>query len=194
MLAEFALIFTLMSRKHRFFMALLPPQPIQDYASNIKQYFADRYASQAALRSPPHITLQSPFEWTNSDMLRLEEALAEFAIACPPIPITLEGFAAFPPRVIYINVLKTPALLTLQYDLSNYCESKLGIIDPVNKQRPFAPHLTVAFRDLTKPNFKAAWPEFQNQSVHFEFMATQITLLLHSSQQWTVYRDFPFSA
>jgi len=30
----------------------------------------------------------------------------------------------------------------------------------------FSPHMTVAFRDLTRQNFKAAWPEFQQRQLH----------------------------
>lgn len=31
-----------------FFIALLPPQEIQDYANQIRQYFSDHYASRGA--------------------------------------------------------------------------------------------------------------------------------------------------
>jgi 2'-5' RNA ligase len=50
----------------RFFIALLPPQMIQDYANQIKQYFAEQYTSQGAQKSPPHITLQPPFVWEDA--------------------------------------------------------------------------------------------------------------------------------
>jgi len=51
------------------------------------------------------------------------------------VPVTLNGFGAFPPRVIYINVLKTQELLTLQTDLMAHLETLLGIVDPVSKTR-----------------------------------------------------------
>ncbi|WP_216351346.1 hypothetical protein [Leptolyngbya sp. 'hensonii'] len=37
--------------KLRLFVALLPPKPVQEYATQIKQHFADRYQSRAALKS-----------------------------------------------------------------------------------------------------------------------------------------------
>jgi 2'-5' RNA ligase len=49
-------------------------------------------------------------------------------------------------RVIYINVVKTPELLALQKDLMACVEASLGIVHQVSKTRPFAPHMTVAFR------------------------------------------------
>ncbi|MEH2233596.1 MAG: 2'-5' RNA ligase family protein [Nostoc sp.] len=176
----------------RFFIALLPPQDIQDYANEIKQYFADRYASSGALKSPPHITLQPPFEWADANLPRLEASLKEFASEQQQVAITLKGFNAFAPRVIYINVVRSQKLLTLQADLMAYTESNLQIVDKVSKTRPFAPHLTVAFRDLTKQNFKAAWPEFENRQLHFEFTADKLTLLLHDGKRWNIKREFAF--
>ncbi|PHM09570.1 2'-5' RNA ligase family protein [Nostoc sp. 'Peltigera malacea cyanobiont' DB3992] len=176
----------------RFFIALLPPQDIQDYANEIKQYFADRYTSSGALKSPPHITLQPPFEWADDNLSLLEASLKEFASEQQQVAITLKGFNAFAPRVIYINVVRSQELLTLQAHLMAYTESNLRIVDKVSKTRPFAPHLTVAFRDLTKQNFKAAWPEFENRQLHFEFTADKLTLLLHDGKRWNIKREFAF--
>ncbi|MEH2096172.1 2'-5' RNA ligase [Nostoc sp. 'Peltigera membranacea cyanobiont' 213] len=176
----------------RFFVALLPPQDIQDYANEIKQYFADRYASSGALKSPPHITLQPPFEWENANLPLLEASLEEFASGQQPVAITLRGFDAFSPRVIYINVVRSQELLTLQTDLMAYIESNLAIVDEVSKTRPFAPHITVAFRDLKKQDFQAAWPEFQKRQLHFEFTADKLTLLLNDGKRWDIKREFAF--
>jgi 2'-5' RNA ligase len=144
-----------------YFIALLPPQEIQDYANQIKQYFADKYASSHAQKSPPHITLQPPFEWEDTDIPLLEEHLKTFALRQNPIPITLNGYAAFIPRVIYIDVVRSSELLTLHQNLMSYLETNLGITDKVGQTRPFVPHMTVAFKDLTRQNFQAAWSEFR---------------------------------
>nr|WP_275974002.1 2'-5' RNA ligase family protein [Argonema galeatum] len=168
----------------------MPPQEIQDRANEIKQYFADRYNSRHAQKSPPHITLQPPFEWASDSVTVLVDSLSGFASTRQTIPITLSGFDAFSPRVIYINVLKKPELLTLQADLMNYMETSLGIVDPVSKGRPFSPHMTVAFKDLTRQNFHAAWPEFQARSLQFEFSADALTLLIHDGTRWNIYSEF----
>lgn len=176
----------------RYFIALLPPQAIQDAASQVQQHFAERYASRKAQNSPPHITLQPPFEWSVEQVLTLEQYLSDFASNQKSILVGLSGFAAFPPRVIYINVLKTSELITLQTDLAVCLGSKLGIVDPVSKSRAFKPHLTVAFRDLTRANFKAAWAEFQHQPFEFQFTAPALTLLTHNGQRWNAIADFSF--
>lgn len=178
--------------QRRFFIALLPPQDIQDYANEIKEYFAQSYDSRHAQKSPPHITLQPPFEWHLDNVSVLEQCLQTFAETRTLVPVTLNGFGAFVPRVIYINVLKTPELLAVQKDLMTYLETSLGIVNSVSKSRPFAPHLTVAFKDLTRQNFRAAWREFERRQLEFEFVASQLTLLVHDGKRWNVCTEFPF--
>jgi 2'-5' RNA ligase len=96
--------------KQRFFIALVPPSDIQQQITQIKLYFAEHYNSRGALNSPPHVTLQPPFDWPVADVPQLEESLRAFAATQSPIPVTLSGFAAFAPRVIYADVLTLPAL------------------------------------------------------------------------------------
>jgi 2'-5' RNA ligase len=180
-----------MSQTPLFFMALLPPQAIQDEVTRVKQHFADRYASRGALRSPPHITLQPPFIFDPDKISTLALALQQFATNFAPVTIQLAGFAAFPPRVIFINVLTTPALLTLQRSLADVLEKNLKIVDPQAKLRPFTPHLTVAFRDLTPPNFAQAWEEFRDRPYQADFAVDRLTLLRHDRHCWTVHADFP---
>lgn len=175
---------------NRYYIAIVPPQDIQDYANRVMQDFADNYASCGAQKSPPHITLQSPFEWANENITFLEEYLTNFAFTQKPVPIRLNGFGAFAPRVIYINVEKNRELLALQSDLTLYIEEKFQIIDANSKNRPFVPHMTVAYRDLTKQNFKTAWLKYENQQVYFEFVAGSLTLLQHDSKRWNIQTQF----
>jgi 2'-5' RNA ligase len=175
----------------RFFVALIPPQHIFDYTNQVKQHFADNYKSRGALKSPPHITLQPPFEWDEANVTQLEQHLKSFVSHQECVPVTLKGYGAFPPRVIYIDVLQTHELMTLQANLMIYIE-KLNICDPTAKTRPFTPHMTVAFRDLTKQNFQAAWQVFEHRQVNFEFIANSISLLLHDGKRWNVLSQFEF--
>ncbi|MFS8805191.1 2'-5' RNA ligase family protein [Synechococcus sp. R55.6] len=87
--------------KQRLFLALLPPPALQEQVTAIKQQFAEQFASQAALRSPPHITLVPPFEWPSSDLPALTGSLEAFAKQQTPVAIQLSGFGAFAPRVIF---------------------------------------------------------------------------------------------
>lgn len=176
----------------RFFIALLPPETIQAEITEIKQIFKDRYNSGAALRSPPHITLQPPFQWPLAEIPRLHRQLQEFVPTLAPLPISLSGFAAFPPRVIFVDVHLTPALAALQQDLGEHLRQTLQIEDPQAKTRPFHPHMTVAFRDLTVKQFKLAWSEFQSRPYDRHFLAADLTLLSHDGRRWLVSNTYPF--
>lgn len=179
--------------KQRFFIALVPPLDIEQHITQIKLYFAEHYNTRGALNSPPHVTLQPPFEWLAANVPKLEESLNLFSANRLPIPVTLSGFAAFAPRVIYVDVVKSPALLEIQKDLMSYIEANLGIVDRVSQTRPFVPHITVAFRDLTQENFQAAWLEFSGRELDFEFTAAALTLLLHDGSRWNISNNFPLN-
>jgi 2'-5' RNA ligase len=176
--------------KQLYFIALLPPAEIQTVVTEIKQHFAKVYNSKAALKSPPHVTLQPPFHWEKEQLFYLEKVLAEFVKSESAIPMVLDGFSAFRPRVIYVNVLKTPELLTIQTKLTTHLESTLGIVHRTAKTRPFAPHMTVGFKDLTKTNFYRAWEEFKEQKIYFQFTVSNLTLLTHNGRCWEIYREF----
>lgn len=176
----------------RFFIALLPPPSVGQLAEGIKQRFAEVYQSRAAQKSPAHITLQPPFDWLTADLPRLTQHLEDFARSQPPIPLVLDGFGAFKPRVIFIKVKTTPELLSLQENLTKFLESALGIVDKASKNRLFTPHITLAYRDLTKPNFSQAWSEFASQPFAFEFTVSQLTLLMHDGQRWQISQEWFF--
>ena len=178
----------------RFFIALLPPESIRTEVTEIKQYFKEHYQSTAALRSPPHITLQAPFQWSLSQIPQLHQQLKTFIQPYSPLPITLSGFAAFSPRVIFIDVHRTPELVTLQRELSDHLQRTLQIEDPKAKTRTFRPHMTVAFRDLSVKSFKLAWPEFRDRAYERQFRATDLTLLSHDGRRWLVSTTYPFGS
>lgn len=173
----------------RYFIAFIPPQPIQDYASQLIQALGDRYHTRTA-QAPPHITLQPPFLWSSNATSQLEECLSSFAHNQVQIPIVLSGFGAFAPRVLFINVLKTVKLLQIQAGLMAYLEQNLGIIDPVAQRRPFSPHLTIASRNLNRQTFAQAWSELEPQQVEFEFLGDRLVLLIHDGQGWQVQTEF----
>lgn len=175
-----------------FFFALLPPPALQAELTALKQEFAERFASRHALKSPPHITLFPPFQWPLDRVAQFDD-LAELARQHPAIALTLSGFGAFVPRVIYARPLTTPALVALHRDLHQFLADRFDLVDPMAAKRPFAPHLTLAFRDLSKANFRRAWPEFQERALQAEFVAAQLTLLQHNGHCWEIAREWPLA-
>jgi len=162
---------------------------MQTEVQQIQNYFRDRYGTKAALKSPPHITLIPPFELSSDRLESLQSELEKFAKTRSPFPINLSGFAAFPPRVIYIDVQANPTLQSLYVDITASLSNQLDIVDPY-ANRPFVPHMTVGFRDLTPDKFELAWAEFCDRSIELEFVPRKITLLVHDQQKWQALSNF----
>ena len=176
--------------ERQYFVAIVPPSPIYEEALQQKEYFKVKYNSKASLNSPPHITLHMPFKWVEKNEDELVEELGRFALANTALTINLNGFSSFPPRVIFINIETTPELENLQKELHRHVKRKLNLFNANYKELPFHPHLTLAFRDLKKPNYQKAWEEFVNKNYQASFVADKITLLKHSGTVWEVFRHF----
>lgn len=167
-----------------YFIALVLPPPLDEEVSRLKEYFRDRYNSKAALRSPPHITLHMPFKWKEKREPELIRALEKFSLGRHPVTVELKNFGCFPPRVIFIDVVKTSELEQLQKDLVKFCRSELNLTHANWRDNPFNPHVTLAFRDLRKDRFAEAWKEFHGREFGATVLINAITLLKHNGQQW----------
>lgn len=181
-------------KRKQYFVAVIPPSPTYEEALALKEYFRDHYQSKAALNSPPHITLHMPFMWNEQKENVLVEKLGEFSRRCDPIKVCLDNFSSFPPRVIFIRVTESDALDNLQRSLHRFFKRELDIFNANYQDRPFHPHLTLAFRDLKKTQYQLAWKEFSEKEYKSEFMADKIALLKHNGKSWEVVREFPLES
>ena len=173
----------------QYFIGFIPPRPIYDNAFKLQQYFAEKYNSSAALRSPPHITLHMPFRVAEKKEPGMIQKLSLFATRFDPVKICLDNFAAFTPRVILINVAKSEALAHFQKGLERFCSTELNLFNASYRDEPYHPHLTLAFRDLKKDVFPQAWKEFESKEFKAEFMADKLTVLKHDGKKWQPHKD-----
>lgn len=167
-----------------YFIAIIPPEPLYAEALALKQLFRDQYKSKAALNSPPHITLHMPFKWKGSKEAGLISSLETFTAKQKPVNVTLTGFGAFEPRVVFIDVKKDEALSELQKNLKRFCKTELNLFNADYKEFAYHPHLTLAFRDLKKAEFYKAWEEFKAKTVEATFRVDSIALLKHDEKEW----------
>ncbi|MBS1543320.1 MAG: 2'-5' RNA ligase family protein [Bacteroidetes bacterium] len=176
--------------KGKYFIAIIPPSPIFEECLAIKEYFRDHYGSKGALRSPSHITLHMPFLWRADRESDLLDHLKQCAEQLSPADIELKGFGCFAPRVIFIHVENTEPLVQMQRQVRKYCREELNLLNADFQEKPFHPHMTVAFRDLKKKDFPAAWNEFGSKSFDARFRTTHVTLLKHEGLKWKVHANF----
>lgn len=173
-----------------YFIAIIPPDEIASEVTAIKQDFSHRFDTSGALRSPAHITLVPPFKWEVKKQEILVDVLKKFTPSCQPLSLELRNFNSFAPRVIYLDVVPSSVLETLYLSINRWMERKLDITFQ-HPSRPFRPHMTVAFRDLTKANFHKAWHEYKHKHFEASFEVNNIHLLRHSGRMWEVMRVFP---
>lgn len=179
-----------LEKQKQYFVALIPPTSIKDAAQGLKEYFREKYQSKAALNSPPHITLHMPFRWNEAREAKLFDKLREFARRCDPVKVCLDNFSSFAPRVIFLNVTQSDSLDRFQQDMHRFFKLELNIFNANYQDRPFHPHLTLAFRDLKKAQFHSAWEEFSKKEYKAEFIADKLVLLKHNGKSWDILKDF----
>ncbi|MBK8366962.1 MAG: 2'-5' RNA ligase family protein [Bacteroidetes bacterium] len=173
----------------KYFIAIVPPEPLLSDIQNIKQSISDNYQSKGALRSPGHITLHMPFSFDESKENKLIECLSDFKFKTQ-FPISLNNYDCFEPRVIFINVLEQAELFNLQKQLVSHVKRHLNIFNQSDDMRGFHPHITIAFRDLKKPTFYKAWEEYKSKTFSADFICNSFSLLKHQNEEWVVLKEF----
>ena len=173
----------------KYFIAIVPPEPLLSEIQNIKQSISDNYQSKGALRSPGHITLHMPFSFDESKEDKLIDCLNEFQFKTT-FPISLTNYDCFEPRVIFINVQQQSVLFDLQKQLVSHVKRHLNIFNQSDDMRGFHPHITIAFRDLKKATFYKAWEEYKSKSFSETFTCHSFSLLKHQKEEWVVLKEF----
>jgi 2'-5' RNA ligase len=176
-----------------YLLAIIPPSPVCEEIQSFKEYFKVHYQSKASLNSPPHITLHMPFQWKTQKEEKLITGLKQFVSDKQSFKVTLQNFACFYHRVIYVNVLPNNSLFEIQAQLHRFCKTTLNLFNARYQDLPFHPHITVAFRDLKKEKFDAAWSEFEKKEYHTLFNVDRIILLKQHDKEWQVFREFIFN-
>lgn len=168
-----------------YFIALVAPPEIDQDILKWKNFFKERYQCIVALKSPAHITLIPPF-WMKEELeSELIRSIDEFSLSKKPFRIDLKNFAAFKPRVIYVEVVNNGTLNDLHASLTGFILTREKF--PVEKEdHPFHPHVTLAARDLYKKAFSEAWEIFSVKKYEAAWFVKGISLLRHNKKNWDV--------
>ena len=172
-----------------YFIAIIPPEPIYSQVMDYKQMFADDFNSKAALKSPPHITLHMPFKLKPEQEDHLIKVLHDTASNLQNFKVELKDFGQFNERTIFIDVVENEQLHTLFKHIMRSMKINFNIFNADYKNRGYNPHLTLAFRDLKRDEFKRAWPEFKDSSYQKTFEAQSFVLLKHNGKYWEIFRE-----
>ncbi len=168
-----------------YFIALVAPAAIDQQVLKWKNHFKEHYQCTVALKSPAHITLIPPFWMKEESEDELKSSIKEFSKTQRKLQVNLKNFAAFKPRVIYVDVIQTPELNNLHNGLNNFILNK-NLFVVKKDDRPFHPHVTLATRDLYKKAFYEAWQEFSSKEYEATWIVNGISLLRHNKKNWDV--------
>lgn len=174
-----------------YFIAILPNTEISTEITDFKKYADTNFNSKHALRSPPHITVIPPFRAFYNEIEKISNTLSDFSKNQVPFDISLSNFNKFGQSVIYIDVTENSDLQVLWKALSAMMKTDFGIENKFS-DRPFVPHLTVAFRDLEPKIFPEAWNYFSNINYERSFETNSLVLLINEDKEWQIVQRFPF--
>ncbi len=177
---------------NKYFIAIVPPEPLLSEIRNIKKTIFENYDTKGALRSPGHITLHMPFSWEEKKEEKLISELSAFKFE-DTVSVQLKNYNCFEPRVVFIDVVKNKMLNELQLNLVKHAKQKLQLFNQSDDMRGFHPHVTIAFRDLKKPVFYKIWEEYSTKEFESEFTCKSICLLKQAEKEWEVYKEFKFN-
>jgi 2'-5' RNA ligase len=184
----------MVAEKALYFVAIVPKGRILDELWRLKEQLAARYNAKAALKSPPHITLHMPFQFRKDREERVLHVLQEAAQSITPFMVELKNFNAFPPRVVYVDVVPNESLTRIQLEVHGAMKTHLNVFNPDYKNRGFTPHLTVLFRDLKKPEFTKAWDQLKGTPLAYTFEVTDLCLLQHNGRNWDIFERIPLKS
>ncbi|MFM8739078.1 MAG: RNA 2',3'-cyclic phosphodiesterase [Cytophagales bacterium] len=173
----------------RYFIAIVPPEPIYKQLHQLKIYCFEKYNTKGALRSPPHVTLHMAFIWKEAREDQLIRRIQKFCEKHDGFNLSMAGFSCFPPRVVFVAIAENKKLQSLQRKLVTFCRLEFNLLNANYRKQPFHPHITIAFRDLKKNMFEEAWNEFMRKPLSDSFTVNTITLLKHDGQRWKVLSD-----
>jgi 2'-5' RNA ligase len=177
--------------KNKYFIAIVPPEPLQTQIMQMKHDLHERFNTKGALRSPAHITLHMPFDLEGSKEKRflLESENKKLRIA--PFSVVLNDFSGFEPKVVFIDVLNTMELAQLGAEIVDWMKHEFNIFNQSDDRRGFHPHVTIAFRDLKKNFYFEVMEEFSKKQFRESFLCSAVSVLKHDGNAWQELLKIP---
>lgn len=175
----------------KYFLALIPPDPIFSKSHEIKQKIQEKFGLKYALKSPPHITLKMPFSYNEAKEVELTNRLSEFLADQKSFSLGISGVGTFGQRVIFQKVVLNLELIELQKKLKFFCKRELLLVDELS-DRNYHPHLTLAFKDLKPSKFEGVLELVKESQFDAEFEVDRMVLLKKTEGRWMIQKELFF--
>lgn len=176
-----------------FLIALLPDRQVSSEVRMIKERLLETYGLKAALRSPAHITLVPPFTCTDSQADEVADTLWKSLRTSTAVRFNIDGTDHFDDRVIHLNVVGHEEVDKIQSSVHETLKAHHAWT--LRKEEPpFAPHITLANRDLRPEQFAAVWAGLRGINYQRRCSVPALHILRHDGKRWRVFKEIPLGA
>jgi 2'-5' RNA ligase len=171
----------------KYGVAIFPSKKLQDIANSYRKRYDKKYSL-----IPPHITLKSAFEASESEISSIANLVHQVAHQVEPFTIHVTKAKSFHPanNTIYLKVEPTPELEQLHQALNN--EAFFGENSEVTYT--YIPHLTIA-QEIANDEHLDLLGQLTNLNLSHQETVDRIHLLYQLEDgTWTVYETFRLGA
>jgi len=173
-----------------YFIAIIPPEPLYSEIQELKEQIGKTYKTLEALRRPPHITLIAPFNAPISVEDDLKPFMDKFGKTQKPFDVLIDGFGEFHQGTIFLKPAESPEIMKLQKALAKEFNKVYSRGKSRGPSYGFHPHITVAYKDLTRPMFDAAWRDYHDKIFRRRFTLDHIDLMRWDKGWKTIKEGF----
>ncbi len=177
-----------------YLLALLPPEDLSRQIHEIRLECAEKFGVQKSLKIPVHISLYRPFRVEEAFEKHLIRLLTSAASGLKAFEQTLENFEAFDMHAVVIHAKKNQGITALHSAIASvFKKNEIDKLPPGNKNFPFRPHVSIAYRDILPEIFPQIWEEYKDRKFKRHFRVNHFSLLKHDETQWNLFKDFKLS-
>lgn len=134
----------------------------------------------------PHITIGDGVVLSVDDMKEIETELGEFVQGQNTVQVNIKGYGGtsnwkgavenkITPYVIWLDVKISPELVQLFNNLRDKITSQYSVWLP--RTVDYAPHITLAFADLSEEGYKKGMAYLSSKTFEFSFLISHIALV-----------------
>lgn len=159
----------------------LLPEPYYTRVETIWQELERRFGLTGIQVTPyPHFSWQIGEEYPTN---LLEKAAQEISQTTPPLKITTGGLGIFTGEhpVIYISVVKTPALSAIHKQIWGRFTGVCNGVSPLYSPESWMPHISLAYEDVTPQNIGPAMQWLAFQDFHWQMTINNISFICEPS-------------
>ena len=162
-------------RVYEYLLVLSPHEELWNRILKEKEAFAEKYKSDNARWSKPHITLANFLQYELMEE-RLLNRLKMVAMGFHPIKVELKDYGSFPSHTIYINVLSKLPVQSLVKTIRTEAQRLMKLNDENKPHFILEPHIPLA-RKLQPWQYEKGWLEYSHKHFTGRFIADGMLLL-----------------